>query len=193
MYRPFSIVHRVSIRSQVVVSHLPRIGFIARFFSSGGVNKDDDVIKLLKTLQADVSSLKGDFSTLKGDVSTLKGDVAALKLHVAIGLSAVPPEHNMSLFLQALPNIEVTLLPPTTDNPSLAARILTLPKGVHWPTIEGDSVLFERFFYSPCFEHVLNGLDPDTVAGRMTRMCLIGTPGIGSQLFLMIASRHVLG
>jgi hypothetical protein len=63
---------------------------------------------------------------------------------------------------------------PIADGTS-GARLVRLPEGGKWPQL-GAVPLFERHFYSDCYEGPLSSLDPEGRA-QYRKIVILGNPG----------------
>jgi hypothetical protein len=145
----------------------------------------------MSEVKSDVGSLKSDMSEVKSDVGSLKSDMSEVKSDLArfhirirsleLGHTAVPVQHPISVFIQCLERIVQKELEPVREAGGRwsKARTLTLPDNAAWPTIS-DSVLYQRYFYEPFYDHVLNELRPSQSGRNPMQVCLIGSPGIGA-------------
>jgi hypothetical protein len=120
-------------------------------------------------------------------VSEVKPELARIRnrfptLELPVGHKVVPVQHPISVFIQSLECIVQKELEPVREEGVCwsAARTLTLSDNAVWPTIS-SSVLYQRYFYKPFYEKVLNELRPQLGRNPM-QACVIGSPGIGTYI-----------
>ncbi len=129
-----------------------------------------------------VAGFRSVVSEVKPELARIHNRFPIATLVLPVGHKVVPVQHPISVFIQSLECIVQQELEQVREEGVnwSTARTLTLSDNAVWPTIS-SSVLYQRYFYKPFYENVLNELRPQLGRNPM-QACVIGSPGIGTYI-----------